>query len=790
MTQAYQLGDLGQLLTVDAVGNNITLAANSVVVGNASVNATINSTAFTGTANNTSFVGTVSAANVVSNAQLTANLANYQTTAGLSANVATLSSNNASYLGGVAAASYVNTSGAYTRTGVTTFSANLIISTTAGISANGSFGTANQVLTSNGSTVYWSTVSGGGGGFTNGQSISVNNFVISGAFTANGSNGASGQYLISNGSATYWANIASNVRQIYTTNGSVNTFTVVSGYSANNLDVYMNGVKLQNGIEVSATNGSTFTILTNTPANGTVIEVVGIAPNPLMLPNSSYSGTSTVVSQQFTANGSANSFTVSGGYTAGTLQVYLNGVKQIPGVDVITTSGSTVNFVVTPANNYIIDVFGYLTSIVYSANAFVVGQTQIGINSITLGNTQINSNNITVGNTTIGLNSITSNGTANSYFMGSVGIGTSTPQSSLSISTAATTDAVRWTDNTNSTGLLSTTTGASTIWTTTALAFGTGAATFTERMRIDSSGNVGIGTSSPTSKLTVAGNLSIQDGAGFGWAGLSSYVGGSSASSFINFTTASSERMRIDSSGNVLVGRTSASGLPATSGFIQVADNIASGAFSIGGFGSFLGRQSSDGSTVLNTGQAGIIFSSGTYGSTTERMRIDSSGNLLVGTTGYNYNYTGNAVQIGSFSAGNAVIMSKNTTATTNMIVFNNPNGQVGYINTIGSSTVFSTSSDYRLKKNVQPMTTGLATIAALKPVTYDWKVDGEKGEGFIAHELQEIVPLAVSGEKDAVNEDGSIKPQGVDYSKIVVHLVAAIQELKAEFDAYKASHP
>jgi hypothetical protein len=170
----------------------------------------------------------------------------------------------------------------------------------------------------------------------------------------------------------------------------------------------MNGVKLQNGIEVSATNGSTFTILTNTPANGTVIEVVGIAPNPLMLPNSSYSGTSTVVSQQFTANGSANSFTVSGGYTAGTLQVYLNGVKQIPGVDVITTSGSTVNFVVTPANNYIIDVFGYLTSIVYSANAFVVGNTQIGINSIILNNTTIGVNNVAT-NTVIA-NTINANG--------------------------------------------------------------------------------------------------------------------------------------------------------------------------------------------------------------------------------------------------------------------------------------------------------------------------------------------------------------------------------------------
>ena len=91
------------------------------------------------------------------------------------------------------------------------------------------------------------------------------------------------------------------------------------------------------------------------------------------------------------------------------------------------------------------------------------------------------------------------------------------------------------------------------------------------------------------------------------------------------------------------------------------------------------------------------------------------------------------------------------------------------------------------MKTNVQPMTTGLATISALKPVTYDWKVDGEKGEGFIAHELQAVVPLAVSGEKDAVGENGTIRPQGVDYSKIVVHLVAAIQELSAKNDALEA---
>jgi hypothetical protein len=84
-------------------------------------------------------------------------------------------------------------------------------------------------------------------------------------------------------------------------------------------------------------------------------------------------------------------------------------------------------------------------------------------------------------------------------------------------------------------------------------------------------------------------------------------------------------------------------------------------------------------------------------------------------------------------------------------------------------------------------MTTGLATIDALKPVTYDWISDKSVGEGFIAHELAEVIPLAVTGEKDAVDDDGKPRHQGVDYSKIVVHLVAACQELSAKNDALEA---
>jgi hypothetical protein len=87
-------------------------------------------------------------------------------------------------------------------------------------------------------------------------------------------------------------------------------------------------------------------------------------------------------------------------------------------------------------------------------------------------------------------------------------------------------------------------------------------------------------------------------------------------------------------------------------------------------------------------------------------------------------------------------------------------------------------------------MTGALAKLALLKPVTYKWNADGSDGEGFIAHELAEVVPNAVTGDKDAIDEDGNPKYQGIDVSFLVATLTAAIQELKAEFDAYKASHP
>lgn len=110
-----------------------------------------------------------------------------------------------------------------------------------------------------------------------------------------------------------------------------------------------------------------------------------------------------------------------------------------------------------------------------------------------------------------------------------------------------------------------------------------------------------------------------------------------------------------------------------------------------------------------------------------------------------------------------------------------------GNITSTASAVTYGSSSDYRLKTDVQPLDSGLDTIGALNPVTYKWKVDNSYGEGFIAHELQDVIPQAVSGEKDAELEDGTIVPQNVDMSRVVPHLVAAVQELKAELDAAKA---
>jgi hypothetical protein len=189
---------------------------------------------------------------------------------------------------------------------------------------------------------------------------------------------------------------------------------------------------------------------------------------------------------------------------------------------------------------------------------------------------------------------------------------------------------------------------------------------------------------------------------------------------------------------------------------------------------------------------------SGTAGNAitfTQAMTLDASGNLLVGTTSTAVrNLTsGSGARIGPSGqlelAGASDTNYINITAASGtMLEFRRqgPNS-VGGISTNGTSTTYATSSDYRLKNTVAPMTGALAKVALLKPCTYKWNADGTDGEGFIAHELAEVCPDAVTGAKDAVDAEGKPVYQGIDTSFLVATVVAAIKELKAELDTVKA---
>jgi hypothetical protein len=252
-------------------------------------------------------------------------------------------------------------------------------------------------------------------------------------------------------------------------------------------------------------------------------------------------------------------------------------------------------------------------------------------------------------------------------------------------------------------------------WRTSASGTAGNAISFTQAMTLDASGNLGVGTTSPLTKLHLQDNAAV---------------------------------------------------------FIQMTD--------VG-----------DGASRIGQNGTALTFGVDSGNGTTERARITSGGDLLVGKT--SASQSGQGVEIYGDVAGlgfGRINLCSNYGAAVNSINFVYGSSVVGYIQQTTTATSYNTSSDYRLKHDIAPMTGALAKVAALKPVTYKWNADGSDGEGFIAHELAEVVPQCVTGEKDAVDAEGKPQYQGIDTSFLVATLTAAIQELKAEFDAYKASHP
>jgi hypothetical protein len=251
-------------------------------------------------------------------------------------------------------------------------------------------------------------------------------------------------------------------------------------------------------------------------------------------------------------------------------------------------------------------------------------------------------------------------------------------------------------------------------------------------------------------------------------------IGNGGGSASLAFKANNTEAMRINSSGYVGIGTISPAvelEIASSAPQMRITDTDTNATFQINAASTTGGVELQADATNVGSNPF-IAFDVG--GS--EKMRIDDSGKVYVGTT-TNANSGAMIVQQASNGTGITVNGVNNTSGAVFMY-FTEAGGNCGYIQRVGttSAVTYATSSDYRLKQNVQPMTGALAKVSLLNPVTYDW-IAGGSSQGFIAHELQEVIPEAVTGVKDQINEDGSVHAQGVDTSYVVATLTAALQE-------------
>jgi hypothetical protein len=380
----------------------------------------------------------------------------------------------------------------------------------------------------------------------------------------------------------------------------------------------------------------------------------------------------------------------------------------------------------------------------------------LGNTAIQLGNTVTTLNNMTLANVTIsgGTSSITSNSISN---------GTS----NVSIATSG---------------------GAVTVATNGATA-----------VTVDTSQNVGIGTSSPTARLQLSstGNPGLvfdgpNQGTNLKRIRLVTQIaaaGDFAIQSMNDAGTVKSTNLYIDSSGNVGIGTTTPNGkleVTAAAGSqtgVYFGNQTAGARTDIHVFSAsnsdgyiFFERSGASENGYIRYSQSSDFMSFQT--ASAERMRIDSGGGVRINNTS---NATFSAQLNTQFTTGvqcGMYLKVTDTSSSQSMMIFGNSSSDaVGSIATSGSLTSYNISSDYRLKQDIAPMIGALAKVAALKPCTYKWKIDGSDGEGFIAHELAEVCPHAVTGEKDAVDANGNPIHQGMDVSFLVATLTAAIQE-------------
>ena len=189
------------------------------------------------------------------------------------------------------------------------------------------------------------------------------------------------------------------------------------------------------------------------------------------------------------------------------------------------------------------------------------------------------------------------------------------------------------------------------------------------------------------------------------------------------------------------------------------------------------------GKSALNSAVIDINSSAPTPSAT-----IDASGNILVGKTASDSAVAGTELKplgnVVSTADGDSCAFFNRLTSDGSLVIFQQDGSTEGSISIAGSTTSYNTTSDYRRKENVVDLTGATDRLKQLPVHKFNFIGEAKTVDGFLAHELSDVVPEAVTGEKDAVDGDGNPVFQQVDQSKVVPLLVATIKELEARIAA------
>lgn len=252
-------------------------------------------------------------------------------------------------------------------------------------------------------------------------------------------------------------------------------------------------------------------------------------------------------------------------------------------------------------------------------------------------------------------------------------------------------------------------------------------------------------------------------------------------------STNGTEAFRVDSSGRLGLGASAPDERLVVAGAIRATSNAANWASSDGAVVDYYAGDMRIVAARAGSNSSTIQFHTYNSGTAAERMRIDSGGRLIVGGTSASPSSAPEPSRVVSLGDSAQAAAHFYTDQVSKVLVYFSRTafGITGNISVSGSSTAYNTSSDYRLKENVAAVTDGIARLQQLKPSRFNFIADPDKTvDGFIAHEVQAVVPEAITGKKDAVDADGKPIYQGIDQSKLVPLLTAALQETVVKIES------